>query len=92
LIAACLLGASILVPPIGVISSMNGLYWGLGERYFLPVWVALQFAVTPVGNVVSLILADRRRAWVKLNYFILVLWLLLTALIWFVSRVLVITK
>ena len=71
---------------------MNGLYWGLGERYFLPVWAAVQFAATPVGNVVSLVLADRRKAWVKLNYVILVLWLLLSGLIWFVSRVLVISE
>jgi hypothetical protein len=84
--AACLLGASAIVPVAGTVSALNGWYWGLGELDFPVVWFALQLAVTPMGNLLSLVLADRRKPWVKLNYLVLGLWLLAAALLWLCAR------
>jgi hypothetical protein len=76
-IAASLLAASFIVPLINLLFPMMKVpLSGFGESYWLWVLAALQFAVTPVGNVVSLVLADRRKLWVKLNYLVLAVWLL----------------
>ena len=83
IIAAGLLIASLVLPlalfavPLLVAENPQG---GLLIRYAGSPWSwlasAAQFAVTPVGNVVSLLLADRRQLWPKLNYVVLALWLL----------------
>jgi hypothetical protein len=90
-VAAGLLAASAVVPVAGTMSALNGWYWGLGELDFPLVWFVLQLAVTPIGNLVSLLLADRRQLWVKLNYVVLGLWLLVAALLWLFARSVVVS-
>ena len=50
----------------------------------------VQFLITPVGNVASLVMADRSKLWPKLNYLVLGVWLLgaaaFLALPWMLSH------
>jgi len=85
-LAAALLLASLVVPPITTLCSMNGWSGGLSEQAWLPTVAALQFLLTPVGNVASLLLGDRRKLWIKLNYVVLAGSALLTLALWLAAR------
>lgn len=85
-IAAGLLVASLVVPLalfavplLGAQSAEGGQILPYAGSPWLWVTSAMLFAITPVGNVVSLVLADRRKLWPKLNYVVLALWLLVGA-------------
>lgn len=59
---------SVAVPVVGTVSAMNGWHRGLGERYRAQLWSVLQVCAAPIGNMLSLLLGDRRKPWVKLDY------------------------
>jgi hypothetical protein len=64
---------------------MNGFGWGLAYPYSSYVWDGFHFALIPASNVASLMLADGRQRWVKLNYVVIVLGLLTRALSWLLN-------
>jgi hypothetical protein len=96
-VAACLLVASILLPlallcvPLLDPSHLaDSPIVRFSQSTWLWVLSGVQFAITPVGNVASLILGDRRKLWMKLHYVVLAVWLLVVfaflALPWVLSH------
>ena len=83
--AAWLLGASVVLPLVGLNLAMNGFDWGLGYPASSYAWSAIHLALIPGCNVASLLLADRSRRWVKLNYVVVLLGAMLRILEWLVS-------
>ena len=73
--AACLLLLSVLIQFGGPVVSMN-----LDER-FIHIWFPFACWAPPIASIASLILGDRRKLWVKLNYLVLGCWVLLFALV-----------
>lgn len=87
-LAAWLLLASVILSLVGVNLQMNQINWGIPYPYYAYVWTTVQFGLTPVANILSLMLGDRRKLWVKLNYVVIVTGLLLRFAYWFVDSVL----
>jgi hypothetical protein len=70
--AACLLVMAALIQCGGVGITMN-----IDER-FGDVWLPFAFCFPLAASVASLLLGDRRKLWVKLNYLLLGWWALVS--------------
>jgi hypothetical protein len=87
-LAAGLLIASVVLSLVGLALQTNQFNWSVPYPYSSLVWSVVYLALVPVANIASLLLGDRRKFWVKLNYAVIMVGALLRALYWFADSVL----
>jgi hypothetical protein len=59
---------------------LGSMLLGMDDSLVARIFGHFAYYLTPIANITSLVLGNRRRAWVKLNYLVIAVWFLIIGL------------